>query len=292
MTSVKPNRANQDDETLAIDDETLANDAYVASRPKSLMPLKLVQGEEATVAHLQQLIAEGESDRRLLVLVANCESQRELFQALVTARRRSDTWAEFVTVLLTLPEKTWDGRGGPLDEDLIHLISTPHCLLYPKTEVAKAIRKAITTPDHPLFQSYSFESYWTDHVRHCIGNRDFRRALEAVKRAHRGLPLAERDAPEGPDDFDLRASSVDPKYRCCSIEVTAIRQLIEELFSAMVAHQKLKELSASASLPEECNIDRPSFAFAKSLGGVHAIKAYRIALYLYRAKQRAARKQK
>ncbi len=281
MTARKPNP-----------DEELARNAYAHSDPESLVPTSLANGLDASIERLRELVGSGLDDRSLIMLIAKDVYQRDLFAELVKLRRRSGTWPAFVHAFLDMPTEAWDNDGGDLDRDHIHLLTSAHCLLNPNTGVGRAVRKAITSSDHPLFEAFDLETYWMDQIRQFIGARNYKRAWEMIRQAYRGLPRTNLDPAEGPEDFDLNASNASSERRCCHVEIGVIRRLIEELFNAMLEARQVDAHPEPFGEAQRDNIDRASYEFAIAMSHTFSVKAYKIARSLYRKKQRTTQRAK
>jgi hypothetical protein len=204
-----------------------------------------VEGYGVSQPLLDRLINQGTEDRELLLMIARCAHQEELFTQLVGRRRGAKCWWRFVETVLTLPDEMWSKANGDLNEDLVQQLVSIDVLariVKPKTPAHRAIYAAITTSYHPLFAIFDFTPYWQSQAEHFTENGDYKRAWDEIRAAHRGFFIRDHE-PNVEEERDLNTFRSDPKHRCCQASVPVLKVCVQRLFDAMVESGVISALS-------------------------------------------------
>jgi hypothetical protein len=223
-------------------------ESFIRQNGGNLLEVDRMSDYGASRDILDSLIGDGMRDALLLRLIAKCANQRELFTQLRAHHERSGTRDDFTEAVFLLPPETWEQAGGSLSEHLFDDLASrdpnlPRRLAKSRrTKGEETMRAVITASAHPLFGKVDFTPYWSARVRHFIKRRNFKRAWDALRQAQSGFLISDRE-PDSHEEQDMKAFRADPKNRCCRASNGALRELVSELFEAMVRAGAIKRLA-------------------------------------------------
>ncbi|MBD3251413.1 hypothetical protein GF380_03085, partial [Candidatus Uhrbacteria bacterium] len=222
-----------------------AAETIVNSGASTLREVDEAEGADAAQHVLMRMQHDGVSDRELLLQIAECPNQELLFQQLRNAHKGRKSWWRFVETTFLLPEEVWEQGGGSMEETLVRTLSGLDLLkrlAKPGYPAHREMRRVLTSKYHPLFNVLSFDDYWSEQVRHYIRGRDAKRAWDAMRAAFRGFRISDIE----PDPEDLEKEFWEnPAHRCCRASKALLRQLVDELFTALCEDEVIESLKDS-----------------------------------------------
>jgi len=192
--------------------------AFVRTNDEGLHEVKQLENAQKVLKHL---LGESMSPRRLLTIIANSRFCNELFNFLLAHYRGTSAWSAFEDAVITSHDE-W-GRGGSciLSTSLAHFF----CLVEDQEALIKRHRNILLAEDLPFLPAMDPDRHWGWRVQWYIARKNFLRAWDELKRAHRGLHISDTYTPT---DF-LRG---DVRYAFRASRET-VAHLASELFSVV-----------------------------------------------------------
>lgn len=211
---------------------------FLADQPNGLITgyqvterVKPVSYDMAKLAILQ-LAKMGLSCQKLVRRCRHRKWGNDLLRALATHFRGKKRWKNFVRAVIRMPAGCWGKYFSIgvaqeiLDQpDVMELIIREH-------------PEVLQKDDHPLFDCFRPDTYWTSVVRRYIATYDYHRAYDEVKKASKGIRVGQPH-----EEADKNPFKPDTAPRRFAASKQAVGQLVRELFAAMVAHRVLQPLA-------------------------------------------------
>jgi hypothetical protein len=236
---------------------------FLMEEPDGLEQAETYEEAEAAMLELSHRMTPQEVVRRLC---SSCYGDK-LLKRLASKYADTGMWGDFIQGVLLIPVERWCGRSGIecfcTDTASEIFAGDP---LFGNTLVngGLPIREQ---EDHPLWRVADPDAYWEYVVMTRLEDKDFARAYDEIRRAHRGIRVP--SIPPAKDPVKALA-----EWRG-SFRMTATRTTLAELIHRLHRLMRLKDLVPVVHEGDEavsCSSNAPGYTFAVALshGGTDA----------------------